>query len=199
MDIRLRSSNKHECPKNILILADGKAYRPNYVDSRSSIVDGDQEFMICLRPSDPFEVSNIIKNVIFHDPATIVFWADGSKTVVKTTEGEGFDPEKGLAMAITNKFFSNDIMYHKTMHKYIDQYKKQQAEAECNNDRYISHIMMAAAKGIVNLNFGMNGLCAAMKKNDNTDKSYADIDKVREDVETLYKDDEACDEESEKE
>ena len=40
-----------------------------------------------------------IKKVIFNDPATIVLWSDGTKTVVKA-EGEPFDPEKGLAMAI---------------------------------------------------------------------------------------------------
>ena len=28
-----------------------------------------------------------IKNVIFNDPATIVFWSDGSKTVVKVQDG----------------------------------------------------------------------------------------------------------------
>lgn len=43
-----------------------------------------------------------IKNVIFNPPATIVFWADGTKTVVKA-HGEEFDPEKGLAMAISKK------------------------------------------------------------------------------------------------
>ena len=41
-----------------------------------------------------------IKNVIFNDPATIVFWEDGTKTVVKCQDGDEFDPEKGLAMAI---------------------------------------------------------------------------------------------------
>lgn len=40
-----------------------------------------------------------IVNVIFNDPATIVFWRDGSKTVVKCKD-EPYDPEKGLAMAI---------------------------------------------------------------------------------------------------
>ena len=44
-----------------------------------------------------------IKKVIFNDPATIVFWNDGSKTVVKCQEGDIFDPEKGLAMAISMK------------------------------------------------------------------------------------------------
>lgn len=44
-----------------------------------------------------------IKNVIFNPPATIVFWKDGSKTVVKA-QGETFDPEKGLAMAISRHY-----------------------------------------------------------------------------------------------
>lgn len=44
-----------------------------------------------------------IKKVIFHAPATIVYWQDGSKTVVKCSEKELFDPEKGLAMAICKK------------------------------------------------------------------------------------------------
>ena len=47
-----------------------------------------------------------IKNVVFNPPATIVFWADNSKTVVKA-ENETFDPEKGLAMAIAKKALGN--------------------------------------------------------------------------------------------
>lgn len=44
-----------------------------------------------------------IKNVIFNYPATIVFWADGDKTVVKCQNNDFFDAEKGLAMAIIKK------------------------------------------------------------------------------------------------
>lgn len=36
-----------------------------------------------------------IKNVIFAPPATIVYWSDGSKTVVKCSKKDVFDPEKG--------------------------------------------------------------------------------------------------------
>lgn len=56
----------------------------------------------------PFKISPIrmesleIKDVIFNDPATIVFWDDGTKTVVKS-KGEPFDKEKGLAMAYVKK------------------------------------------------------------------------------------------------
>lgn len=47
---------------------------------------------------------NPINKVIFNDPATIVFWKDGTKTIVKCQEGAEFDPEKGLAMAICRHY-----------------------------------------------------------------------------------------------
>ncbi len=47
---------------------------------------------------------NPIKKVIFNDPATIVFWKDGTKTIVKCQEGATFNPEKGLAMAISRHY-----------------------------------------------------------------------------------------------
>lgn len=52
-----------------------------------------------------------IKKVIFNDPATIVFWEDGSKTVVKCQDGDIYDPEKGLAMAISKKALGNQGNY----------------------------------------------------------------------------------------
>lgn len=48
-------------------------------------------------------VTNPIEKVIFNPPATIVFWKDGSKTVVKA-QGDIFDPETGLAMAISRHY-----------------------------------------------------------------------------------------------
>ena len=44
-----------------------------------------------------------VSRVIFSDPATIVFWSDGTKTIVKAYN-EPFDKEKGLAMAICKKY-----------------------------------------------------------------------------------------------
>lgn len=42
----------------------------------------------------------LIDRVIFHDPATIIYWKDGTKTVVKCKEGEKFDKMTGFAMAL---------------------------------------------------------------------------------------------------
>ena len=53
-----------------------------------------------------------IRRVIFNAPATIVFWLDGSKTVVKAQNGEPFDKEKGLAMAICKKLSGNRGVYY---------------------------------------------------------------------------------------
>ena len=60
-----------------------------------------------------------IKNVIFNDPATIVFWEDGTKTVVKCQDGDEFDPEKGLAMAIVKKAYGNKGSYCNKMKKWL--------------------------------------------------------------------------------
>lgn len=52
-----------------------------------------------------------VSKVIFHDPATIVIWADKSKTVVKC-HNEPFDREKGLAMCIAKKMLGE--RFHQT-------------------------------------------------------------------------------------
>lgn len=59
-----------------------------------------------------------IEKVIFNDPATIVFWKDGTKTVVKAQD-EAFDPEKGLAMAISKKALGNEGNYFEEFKKWL--------------------------------------------------------------------------------
>ena len=61
---------------------------------------------------------NSITNVIFNNPATIVYWSDGTKTVVKCDERDEFDPEKGLAMAICKKHFGGGF-YNDIFKKWI--------------------------------------------------------------------------------
>ena len=63
-----------------------------------------------------------IKKVIFNDPATIVYWKDCTKTVVKC-EKEKYDPEKGLAMAIAKKAMGNQGNYFEVFKKWIGEDK----------------------------------------------------------------------------
>ena len=60
-----------------------------------------------------------IKNVIFDDPATMVYWKDGTKTVVKCQDGDVYDKEKGLAMCVAKKFFGNKGNFNKVFNKFI--------------------------------------------------------------------------------
>ena len=60
-----------------------------------------------------------IKKVIFNDPATIVLWKDGTKTIVKAQDKEEFDKEKGLAMAISKKSLGNEGKYYDTFKKWL--------------------------------------------------------------------------------
>lgn len=61
-----------------------------------------------------------IKNVIFAPPATIVYWSDDSKTVVKCSEKDVFDPEKGLAMAIAKRCGGNKGSYYKEIQNWVE-------------------------------------------------------------------------------
>lgn len=81
----------------------------------------------------PFSTSLLpgIKKVIFNNPATIVLWNDGTKTVVKCSEpcitcqdprdnqNPSFDPEKGLAMAIAKKVLGNKGNYYNEFKKWL--------------------------------------------------------------------------------
>lgn len=82
-----------------------------------------------------------IKEVIFNNPATIVIWKDGEKTVVKAQNGEAYDPEKGLVMAITKRALGNKGNYCNVLHHHLlkgqEQYTPEQFNSEvCNLNKY---------------------------------------------------------------
>lgn len=66
-----------------------------------------------------------IKDVIFAPPATIVYWSDCTKTVVKCNVNDIFDPEKGLAMAIAKRCAGNTRAYYAEIRHWV---------AECGKD-----------------------------------------------------------------
>lgn len=78
-----------------------------------------------------------IKKVIFNDPATIILWIDGTKTVVQT-QGEDFDPEKGMAMAIAKKALGNQGNYYDIFKEWLPE--------EDNDDYYTTEDAVKALK-----------------------------------------------------
>ena len=122
---------------------DGKRFVVEYLDNRNFLVgiksirinevsiNGSQYgSLFWVHPEDIIIASNrykvektynlgtSIKKVIFNNPATIVFWSDGSKTVVKA-HNDDYDPEKGLAMAIAKKALGNEGNYYNVFKKWL--------------------------------------------------------------------------------
>lgn len=60
-----------------------------------------------------------IKKVIFSNPATIVIWADGTKTVVKCQEGDVYSKETGLALCFAKRALGNKGNFNDVFHKWI--------------------------------------------------------------------------------
>jgi hypothetical protein len=55
----------------------------------------------------------IPKKVIYNYPATIVFWDDGTKTVVKCRKGELPDLDTAIAYAVCKKIYGNMSYFDK--------------------------------------------------------------------------------------
>jgi hypothetical protein len=92
-----------------------------------------------------------IKNVIFNNPATIVYWDDDTRTIVycndnvklvkkvvdgkeievaKPMKAETFSEEVGLAMAIAKKHYGNAGAYNNIFREYIPGMKEREKAAK---------------------------------------------------------------------
>ena len=54
-----------------------------------------------------YNIPHSIEKIIYRDPATIVLWSDGTKTVVKCQEGDTYDKEKGFLLCFVKKVLGN--------------------------------------------------------------------------------------------
>lgn len=68
------------------------------------------------------------ENVIFHYPATIVYWDDGTKTVVKCGEDDTYDKEKGLALCYMKKYYGNKGSYNEILKKWCEEKEEPKKE-----------------------------------------------------------------------
>ena len=89
---------------------------------------------------------NVIKNeftirkVIFNNPATIVFWNDDTKTVVKCGKRDTFDCEKGVAMAIAKKALGNTKDYYKEIKKFLP--KEEERKKSLASDEELINLVL---------------------------------------------------------
>lgn len=100
---------------------DGFLNTESFVDILNEIGEMNKHYTVDIKKEKDMEEVTI-KNVIFNPPATIVFWSNGDKTVVKCEEIEKFDPEKGMAMAISKHALGNKGNYYNEFIKYAGEY-----------------------------------------------------------------------------
>ena len=74
-----------------------------------------------------------IKQVIFNDPATIVIWADNTKTVVKAQHGDKYDEFIGLAMCIAKRAYGNTGAYNKVFKSCVPGYGEPDVQVYVEN------------------------------------------------------------------
>lgn len=89
----------------------------DYFSRKDNLTNEDRATTKCLINS--IYGAAFLKKVIYNDPATIAFWSDGTKTIVKAQPGDIFDPEKGLAMVIAKKACGNKGNYYNGFKKWL--------------------------------------------------------------------------------
>lgn len=105
----------------------------NFTELKKEYIDNDIKGILNAFFGIKMEERFEIKKVIFNDPATIILWRDGTKTVVKTQNGEKYDPEKGMAMAVAKKCFGNIRDYYDIFKKWVPYKAENQEEDETIN------------------------------------------------------------------
>lgn len=99
-------------------------------------------------------IPTTIRRVIFNGPATIVIWRDGSKTIVKCSGDDIFDPEKGLAMAICKKILGRN--FKATFKKWLPEEKVENISDKVTGFSEMSNNISEAFQSIIDLPFRFN-------------------------------------------
>lgn len=71
-----------------------------------------------------------IEKIILNDPATIVWFDDGDKVVVKATDDDRYDPDIGVAMAVVKKAFGSRTAYRKFVQQWMTEADKFESQVK---------------------------------------------------------------------
>lgn len=67
------------------------------------------------------------RQIIYNDPATIVFWSDGSKTVVKRMDNEAWNPYNAFCAALAKRIYGSNSQVNRLVKNGVFQTKKDKA------------------------------------------------------------------------
>lgn len=65
-----------------------------------------------------------VKKIMHNGPATIVFWKDGTKTVVRLKEGDKYDPYAAFTAAVAKRLYGKTMKISEIVDRYSKDLKK---------------------------------------------------------------------------
>lgn len=76
-----------------------------------------------------------VNRIIFNDPATIVFWKDGTKTVVKVSDSESYSPYYGFLAALAKKIYGSNSAIQRIVRQFLPEEEQAPVREEVRVDR----------------------------------------------------------------
>lgn len=71
--------------------------------------------------ANPIKHNYDVKKIIYNDPATIVFWEDGTKTVVKRGKDEPFSKYHAFCAALAKKLYTTNSAVNRIVNNGVVQ------------------------------------------------------------------------------
>ena len=109
-----------------------------------------------------------VKRIIYNDPATIVFWNDGTKTVVKRGPSETFNKYTAFCAALAKKMYGNNSRVNKIVNEGEDQTSKNHTKnlaEQILHLRYKQHMSIAKIAAKLDISEGtVSDIIQANKK-----------------------------------
>ena len=112
----MRENNLFTNREALITSADGKVIAHRYPSFEG--VDAEMMYGIFAKMQEVENRATAIKyndglirnidRIIINPPATIIFWQNGNKEVVKCMEGDTYDVEQGIAMCLLKGMLSED-------------------------------------------------------------------------------------------
>lgn len=78
----------------------------------------------------PTQTRLTIERVIYNDPATVVYWSDKTRTVVKCQPGDTYDPKTGFLLALCKKACGNTGNYNNLLRECVPGYGGEKNQTE---------------------------------------------------------------------
>ena len=110
-------------------------------DNKEWLASEDQ---LMLRPMNYGLARNDIDKVIFNDPATIIIWKDGTKTVVKTAPGETYSKWAGMALCISKKLYGDQ--FHRIFKEYCGEEEENEESSAYSWKEWHEALVVACTK-----------------------------------------------------